>query len=167
MVSDNSGLNLSISANSFSRALLFRISSDLPIERWNSSHCSSNSMRFGLLMKHEWFFTKPRLSSLTCAAFCNKKQGNDASLRAAMMPIQWGRQHHCGSRATMPLLRGRQHHLDYGKDVCASTTTPLPSSLGQKLQSQQWKKPCASMATMPLQCGWWHQLDIKWQGRQR
>jgi hypothetical protein len=53
IASDNYGLNLSISANSFSRAILFRISSDLPIECWSSSPCSSNLMRFGLLMKHE------------------------------------------------------------------------------------------------------------------
>jgi hypothetical protein len=46
---DNTGLNLSISANSFSRALLFCISSDLPIECWSSSRCSSHLMHFRLL----------------------------------------------------------------------------------------------------------------------
>jgi hypothetical protein len=69
MASDNSGLNLSFSANSFSSTVIFLISSDLPIERCSSNQCSSCSMHFWIVDKtrmilHQSEVVKPCLRCL-------------------------------------------------------------------------------------------------------
>jgi hypothetical protein len=82
---------------------------------------------------------------------CNK--GNDAILRTTTMPLQWGQQCCCRSRAMMPLLGGQWRKPDNGKDACTSKMATMPSSWGQQLQCNNGEDACVLTATTPSQQG--------------
>jgi hypothetical protein len=110
-------------------------------------------MPFGLSIKYESFFTKPRLSSLTCAAYCNIKAGqwrqledsNDAIAIRETMPLQIKGNNAIVTRATTPSQQQQGRLCTYNSNNSIV--------IRAKIAIATMAKTCLLMATMPLQLG--------------